>query len=60
MDKRTAKREACWRAAGMVQGVMDGGYEEVMIDQGVEEADAYRIAEQLRIVIDELERRGHL
>ncbi len=58
MDRRAAKREACWRVAGMARGVMDGGYEEVMIDQGVSEADAYRITEQMATLIEELERRG--
>lgn len=57
MDKRAAKREACWRVAGMAQGTLDAGYVEGI---DADNADREKIHEQILVLIEELERRGHL
>lgn len=55
MDKRTAKREACWRAACVIEDAMSGGWpaEHYATDQ-----EFRQVSEALHNVITELERRG--
>jgi hypothetical protein len=54
VDKRTAKREACWRAAQVVRQAMGEGWPG---DEYPEE-DFPKVSDALHDVVAELERRG--
>jgi hypothetical protein len=58
VDKRTAKREAWWRGAGLIRAVLEGGFEWEQSYPDPQEAEAVRLA--LNEVIAEMERRGAL
>lgn len=55
MDKRTAKREACWRVASLTRSALDGWDLEAIYGP----KDARRVEEQIGVVVKELEQRGH-
>lgn len=56
MNRRVAKREACWRAAIALRSAMDSGwpYEQYESDE-----DLAAVSGGLEELIVELERRGH-
>jgi len=58
MDKRTAKREACWIAAQLIRSTLDAGFD-LQVDPRLTPGDAVLIEQQLMVVLGELERRGH-
>lgn len=56
MDKRTAKREACWRSAQLIRSAMAESWPSEQYN-----AEEYgQVSAALLDVIAELERRGHL
>lgn len=55
MDRRTAKREALWRAAGLIRSCLDAGYD---FDEPYGD-DAEKVERAMGEVLAELERRGH-
>lgn len=61
MDKRTAKREACWLIAREVGNNLDAGDEGLLgEDEFPDRADRDKIEAAMREVLDELARRGHV
>ncbi len=59
MDKPTAKRRACWVAAGYVRSCLEAGAEiETHTDGDPYSADTERLNDALHEIIAELERRG--
>lgn len=57
MDRRTAKREACWRAASVVGDALKQGWPDA--DLYPDDAERARVAAELNNLVAELERRGH-
>lgn len=57
MDKRTAKREACWRIALATRSTLAAGWD--LEETYPDPAEAALVAEQMDVVLVELERRGH-
>lgn len=55
MNRRQAKREACFRAASVVENALSGGWP---AEQYPDEADLERVVEALNELMDELLRRG--
>lgn len=55
MDKRKAKRDACWRAAGLIQDSINNGWPQEHYE---DEADQRAVEAALKDLIAELERRG--
>lgn len=63
MNKRQAKREACWIAARWLQSTLEAGAESFVYDaQGQQrpEEDLVRLDEAMYDIIGELDRRGAL
>lgn len=57
VDRRAAKREACTRAAGAIQGAMAEGWPDAD-EFGYSAADHDKISAALRELVTELGRRG--
>lgn len=55
MNAQEAKRAACWRAAGVVENALAGGWDELDRLYG---DDAGKVRAALNDVVAELERRG--
>ncbi|TMR88601.1 hypothetical protein [Nonomuraea basaltis] len=56
MDRRTAKREACFRAALALDNALSGGWESLDESYGKEDAD--KIREAINEIVAELTKRG--
>lgn len=59
MDRPSAKREACWRAAGLLKNAMTNGWPHAE-KHGWSEQDHARVQDGLFELIDELTRRARL
>lgn len=55
MDRRTAKREACWRGAKVIHDAMTQGWPSDQYD----EVEYEQVSAGLEELVKELERRGH-
>lgn len=58
MDKRTAKRDACWLAATLVRSTMEVGWD-LSDGHGYTDAEVVKVELALADLVEELERRGH-